>query len=132
MNERRSLATIRVIDQGKDVWQAERELKEEKKRFEKKLEEMKKELENYEKYVNRQREDLEEATKESREADQEKEPCVKRYKQMLYEYHSVATKLSFDEGISQNGKIQYLKFMLTNFVRNHDRQMCFLQQVLQR
>ena len=109
MNERRSLATIRVIDQGKDVWQAERELKEEKKRFEKKLEEMKKELENCERSVARQKEDLEKATEEFREADQEKEPCVKRYKQVLYEYHSVATELSLDNEVTLTGKIKILR-----------------------
>ena len=115
MNERRSWATNRVIDHGKDVWKAERELKEEKKNFEKKLENMKKELENFEESVARQKEALEEATKEVRETDEEKEPHVKRYKQVLYEYHSVATELSVDAGISVAGKRGISYIMLTIF-----------------
>ena len=39
--------------------------------------------------------------------EEEKKPVLKRFKQLSYEYHSVAAKLPFDDEIEAKGKVVF-------------------------
>ena len=81
------------------------------KKEEEALEIMKKKVEEAEKSLEEKKKDLEEKKKRSEsdkkcvlECEIEKSALLKRFKQITYEYHSVAAKFPYDDEIEAKGK----------------------------
>ena len=71
----------------------------------KKVEDAKKSLEQKRWFVRCNKNALEESKKRTIEKENVKNESLKRFKQLSYEYHPVASKLSLDDDVEARGKL---------------------------
>ncbi|CAG5098686.1 Oidioi.mRNA.OKI2018_I69.XSR.g15887.t1.cds [Oikopleura dioica] len=94
------------------------------KKLKKKVEEAEKSLEEKKKDLKDEQEDYEAEKKLLIDQEKEKKDALKRFRQISYEYHSVAAKFSFDDEVEakENRKDnQYCKFCNEDYNDTHRR-----------
>ena len=85
------------------------------KKMMEKVEHTKKSIEYQKQYLERTKKDYEASNERRTERKEEKNGTLKWFKQLSYEYHSVAKKLSLDEEVEAKGKLTSEPCVINNF-----------------